>query len=38
MPAELLTDPLGIACEFTDGRQKRWLSDGPVIRRWSPAC
>ena len=28
MPAELLTDPLGIACEFTDGRQKRWLFDG----------
>jgi hypothetical protein len=28
MPAELLADPLGIACEFTDGRQKRWLSDG----------
>ena len=28
MPAELLTDPPGIACEFSDGRQKRWLSDG----------
>jgi hypothetical protein len=28
MPAELLTDPPGIACEFSDGRQKRWLSGG----------
>ena len=28
MPAELLNDPPGIACEFSDGRQKRWLSDG----------
>ena len=28
MPAELLNDPPGIACEFGDGRQKRWLSDG----------
>ena len=28
MPAELLTDPLGIACEFSDGRRKRWLSGG----------
>ena len=28
MPAELLTDPPGIACEFSDGRQKRWLLDG----------
>ena len=28
MPAELLTDPPGIACEFGDGRRKRWLSGG----------
>ena len=28
MPAELLTDPLGIACEFADGRSGRWLSGG----------
>ncbi len=28
MPAELLTDPLGIACEFGDGRSGRWLFDG----------
>ena len=28
MPAELLTDPLGITCEFSDGRRKRWLFDG----------
>jgi len=28
MPAELLNDPPGIACEFGDGRHKRWLSDG----------
>ena len=28
MPAEPLTDPLGITCEFTDGRGKRWLFDG----------
>lgn len=25
MPAELLTDPLGIACVFSDGRRGRWL-------------
>ena len=28
MPAELLSDPLGIACEFGDGRSGRWLSGG----------
>ena len=28
MPAELLTDPPGIACEFGDGRRKRWVSGG----------
>ncbi len=28
MPAELLTDPLGIACEFGDGRSGRWLLGG----------
>ena len=28
MPAELLNDPPGIACAFSDGRQKRWLSGG----------
>ncbi len=28
MPAELLTNPLGIACEFSDGRRGRWLLDG----------
>ena len=25
MPAKLLTGPPGIACEFSDGRQGRWL-------------
>jgi hypothetical protein len=28
MPAVLLADPLGIACEFSDGRRGRWLLDG----------
>jgi hypothetical protein len=28
MPTELLNDPPGIACAFSDGRQKRWLSGG----------
>src|SRR6266702_5132427 len=25
MPAEVLTDPLGIGCEFSDGRRRRLL-------------
>jgi hypothetical protein len=28
MPAVLLADLLGIACEFSDGRRGRWLLDG----------
>ena len=28
MPAVLLADPLGIACEFSDGRRGRWLPGG----------
>src|SRR6266849_5113935 len=36
MPAEVLTDPLGIACEFSDGRRRRLLageSEGPELVR-----
>ena len=28
MPGVLLADPLGIACEFSDGRRGRWLLGG----------
>ncbi|MGH3305498.1 MAG: hypothetical protein ACRDOK_28315, partial [Streptosporangiaceae bacterium] len=28
MPAELLADPLGIACAFSNGRSRRWLISG----------
>src|SRR6266852_5349483 len=36
MPAEVLTDPLGIACEFSNGRRRRLLageSEGPELAR-----
>jgi len=36
MPAEVLTDPLGIACEFSGGRRRRLLagqSEGPELAR-----